>query len=731
MLPTRVYYIRISDDRQDTLRQVNGLKELARQRGDGIPDSVWQSVLDKRPVGDDSPVLWDWGSRDMIEERPRFKRLIQRVEAQDRRSPARLQEVCIYELDRFGVEGPDEWFHYRYVFNNRGAKITSFVKGDLTAKDDLRTIIETLFEAVNSRAEQKKIAGRTAHQMAERAKKGEYQGGVPRYGYDQGCFDGDRLLWRLHYHDATDRVQIIATPENPNAELTPTAQTIVFKGQNNHPKRGKLQRYELLPSIDAKRIEGVKYLFATAQAQFECISPSELARKFAAMGYTSYHGRAFDADNLLLMLEDRTYIGLRPYGKRSVARHKRYSKTSMDTDGRPLEDVPEDRKGKTVWRTHDEQILPEDKTHKELIDEPTFSAVQGLLAKRPKREKFAPRSDDGWLKPVLYCGGCGRAMICRRYHGKQGYVCVTHANYRYRRPGDPRFTCSAGLNRVRHEELEPAILNVLDHCEPDLLRMIEVGAIHRLEEVVARYEAAAKAGATTGFRNYLRLIWDALELDDHPGEVATVIERLMAVTEAEAQLAGLTEVERLLPPVVRLTLDQAAEEHRRYTKAIGKAEAAPRQIAVWEDECRKLDDRMGKLEQLLSPYREQLDLAARAYEDKRRQLVDARLAVTQSGNREKGAACARFFSRILIWPKKGKKPRRLLALPFYPDDRTAAFGDMGEIAQLYEENQHPDMVIRGYLFEMGQRLRFQMNYSFLKRCPSPLSSKVHGSPRMW
>ena len=62
---------------------------------------------------------------------------------------------------------------------------------------------------------------------------------------------------------------------------------------------------------------------------------------------------------------------------------------------------------------------------------------------------------------------------------------------------------------------------------------------------------------------------------------------------------------------------------------------------------------------------------------------------------------------------------------------TSEFGHPQEIGQLFEENQHSNLAIRGYLFEMGQRLRFQMNYSFLKRCPSPLSSSVHGSPRMW
>ena len=145
----------------------------------------------------------------------------------------------------------------------------------------------------------------------------------PRYGYDLGCFDGSRLVWQLHYRDRTDRLQIIATVGNPNAELVPSAQFVQFVGKDNHPKKSKNQRYELIPSVDAKRVEGVKFLFTTAKTLFPAISPSQLARQMAAMGYTSFGGVSFDGDNLLAMFEDETYVGRRPYGKRSVARHKR------------------------------------------------------------------------------------------------------------------------------------------------------------------------------------------------------------------------------------------------------------------------------------------------------------------------------------------------------------------------------------------------------------------------
>lgn len=271
-------------------------------------------------------------------------------------------------LDRFGVEGPDEWFHYRYIFNRRGCRIFSVLKGDLTAKEDLRTIIETLFESINSRAEQKKIAGRTAGAMAGLARKGQYMGGVPRLGYDLGCFDeSDRLLWRLHYRDAQDRVQIVATPDNTDALPGEGAQTVEYHGKDNHPQRAKSHTYRLIPSCD-RRVEAVQWLFNTYKAQAPAISMSELARQIKTMGYTSYRGRSFDPDNLEMLMQDDTYIGRRPYGKRSVARHKRFT-------SRGLEDVPEESKGQTVYNERADWIVPDKRTHVGIIDEDIFAAV--------------------------------------------------------------------------------------------------------------------------------------------------------------------------------------------------------------------------------------------------------------------------------------------------------------------------------------------------------------------
>jgi hypothetical protein len=705
LFPSRLYYCRISDDRQDFLRQVNGLKQLAVQKGDDIPERLWQLVLDKKPMPSNSPVLWDFGSRDMAEQRPNFLSVIDHIE-QRAKSPrtgqSGLQEFCIYELDRFGVTDSDEWFHYRWLFNKAGCKIISALKGDLTAKKDLRTIIETLFEALHSTAEQKKTAGRVADQMAQLAESGVgYLGGVPRYGYDLGCFDGKKLRWRLHYRDATDRLQILATDNNPNAELVKGAQTVEFVGRGNHPKKGKNQRYELIPSVDKKRVDGIHFLFATARAQYPVVAPAELARLMAVNKFTSLKDRSFDPDNLMLMLEDETYIGRRPYGKRSVARHKRYNKNTTDDAGRHLEDVPEDRKGKTVWRGKVDQILPAERTHTGLIEDDVFADVQRLLVARPKRSPRAPRSDAGWLKPVLYCAGCGRGMICRRFHGRQCYVCKTHANYRYQRPGDERFVCSAGLNSIRHDQLEACLTKLLDGMEAELIQTLEHGVIQRLEEEVAQNKAQAAEGATAGFRQYLRTIWDALNLNDQPGQLGPLVERLLAIDDPAEQLAGVGALERVLPALVRHAFDQAGADHRDFTKAIGRPHATPRQVSVWEAECRALETRMDQLERLMVPYQTQVEQAAAEYEKKMEELAEARRAFSESNNRAKGAAVVRLFSRILVHPAgtNGKRIQPHLAW---------------DEASLRIDVNSGKMAV----------------HSLRNRCPSPLSSTTHGSPRM-
>ena len=337
MLPTDVCYVRISDERQEVDRQVTGLREKMKAEGINIPDHLWEMVLKKKPMPPDSPVQWDWGSRDMAEARPNFMAQYERVLNQRRDDPNRLQRFWIYELDRFGVKGPRQWFRRCDEFDEHGCKIVSVLEGDLTGdEDDLKGMIEALFKARGSREEQHKIAKRVAGQAGEMAREGRDLGQMPTFGYDQGCFDEHGvLLWQLHYLDRSERLQIF-----------PDGTQVAFNGKNNHPVKATSQHYGYVPSFDVRRRQCVLRAFEIYRAEAGCISPAELARRLWAEGFTSYKGRPFDKDMLRYMLSHPNYIGYRTRGRTTKAKFFFYKKEAKD--GNHLERRPEELKNKGV-----------------------------------------------------------------------------------------------------------------------------------------------------------------------------------------------------------------------------------------------------------------------------------------------------------------------------------------------------------------------------------------------
>lgn len=288
----------------------------------------------------------------------------------------------------------------------------------------------------------------------------------------------------------------------------------------------------------------------------------------------------------------------------------------------------------------------------------TFAAVQEALKLRPRkgqRRGYATKSDAGWLKPVLYCGGCGRGMKTTVLHGKRGSCCQSY-QMRYQRPGDKRFECSVGLNWIRHDELEPLLVEWLDGVDEEMLREIGVGNIERLQGEIVLHETQAKQRAMVGFRNHLRLIWDALDMEDRPGAMHDLILRLMKTVDAAEQFEGLAVLEPMLAPVVEADLAKCREEHRDFSKAMIRPTATPRQMVVWEEECQRLEVVIAKLERLVTPFPEQAELAAQEYQSKRDQLEEARESLRQSHNRIKGAAMARIFSRVVVFAPEEKQP---------------------------------------------------------------------------
>jgi hypothetical protein len=153
-----------------------------------------------------------------------------------------------------------------------------------------------------------------------------------------------------------------------------------------------------------------------------------------------------------------------------------------------------------IARPRDEWIIPEQPTHAPLIDVPTFEKAQELLAKLPKRPYYAPRTDMFWLKPILYCAGCGRGMVGKTIRGKAHYHCLTSV-YRSNRPGDSRFHTDCGFNCVSHDEVLELLTRKLDRLKLEVEEAIEQGGLKlRLPHPgnLTRSSLRGRANATEG-----------------------------------------------------------------------------------------------------------------------------------------------------------------------------------------------------------------------------------------
>jgi hypothetical protein len=121
----------------------------------------------------------------------------------------------------------------------------------------------------------------------------------------------------------------------------------------------------------------------------------------------------------------------------------------------------------------------------------------------------------------------------------------------------------------------------------------------------------------------------------------------------------LQQVERLKVALARQQLDQARQEHRVQTLAQTRPDLSARQVRVLQEECRRLEARMDCLERQLSPLQERLDVLARQYQEKLDALEDCKRAMRSSDLRQKGAAVARFFDKVILRFRAERRGKRV------------------------------------------------------------------------
>jgi DNA invertase Pin-like site-specific DNA recombinase len=365
------------------------------------------------------PLLWvyDAGSRDLAYKRPEFLRLLGLVE-QDM-----LDYIVVDASERFGVKNAWEFGKFVCTLREHDCELWSVREG-LLSSDDAVTSILSAVNSVRSKEEQIHNSQRTLSGMVAAARRGQWNGGLPPYGFDVVAYAPDgREKWRVLYTGRSNRVRI-----------WPDGRLESYNGKGNFPPTDHGDILRLAPSCDAQRVEMALKIF-TMYAE-DSISVHALARRLNALGVSPVVGQGWHTTRLRQMLRNPVYvIGQTVWSKNSHGRFLHWE------DG-TYKPVPRVKDRAVAFRPHseDQYVYPESQ-FQGIVGRDLWEAVQAKL-RQSRRSGQAPRSSDLWLGPLLFCAGCDKRMV--GWHQKSckytpvSYTCSTYRRYGAHNPAGCR-----------------------------------------------------------------------------------------------------------------------------------------------------------------------------------------------------------------------------------------------------------------------------------------------------
>jgi len=368
-------------------------------------------------------------------------------------------------------------------------------------------------------------------------------------------------------------------------------------------------------------------------------------------------------------------------------------------------------------------VLSPQPTHEAIIDKEIYDAVQAKLAARTRRERtHAPISDKGFLKPLLYCAGCGRQMTCWTPKGRLNYRCQTYQLRYQKNPGDKRHMTGCGVNAVNHDDIWAFLQRHVTILKSDLSHRHEreerTRVISELWDSRERFDEISGQGLF-GYLNRLHAVfnlgeehldlalstevlrlWDDGKDSDFKEIPAGIKERIARIEVAKYALA-------------RSILYQFQEKHRTLTLSFALL-SSDRQRGVISSELRQVEARVEEIEGELTPILDRLDQMRAEEQDLLDRVESLDRVLKQSNNRVVGAALAEIYDRILLhFGKRDKaKPKKRHGPDSpWPTEKTQFIkrgdGGGGETAYIPELSDVP-------------RSSSDRNLD-----------SVHGSPRMW
>ena len=450
-------YLRVSDDRQETERQIESIRLFEQRHGVIIPKRLW---FEDR----------GW-ARDEDKQRPEFQRLLKTAVS------GGVRWIVVDSLDRFGTKNAKRLFRYLDELEEAGCHLYDANDKEWTGDDD-GTEITAWVGGKTSTREQKEKSKRALGGMVAAARAGEWQGGPPRLGFDVACFDREtgaewwRVVWEGR--EKTDKTEVRRGKKRPvyrvlRVKVYADGRTERFDGEAVFRTSKETQAMRIVPTRDAAKLEAARSLFQRYAT--EAVSFYDLAMWLNRLGIRNAFGERFQSRDIEPILSDAAYLGYPTFRKHRNGRFHRY-----DADGGIVELEPELRGKDTASDPADiiRGTRPDGgRWYEPLVDRATWDAVARKLGGRAKAAP-SPRSGGLYLSGLLTCAGCGKPMYSRKDRGE--YYCSTYHQHRCEgRTAD-----------------SPCLRNAVDHAE------LEEYVSRYLEEIGKRLEVLTQGPGTNG-----------------------------------------------------------------------------------------------------------------------------------------------------------------------------------------------------------------------------------------
>jgi hypothetical protein len=585
-------YIRKSSDPQEEESQKKGVRDyLADRRLPFPPASHW---------------FTDTGSRHHSKTREDFQSMLRLVQQ------GKIGTVYCWHQDRIGTKDHFEWFHICYLFREHGSRIVEVTTGAELTSPDIATGVTTLVKAEGSREFQEKLGTNVLREMVDRAKRGQPQSKIPPYGYDKEYrTESGELLWRVHYQD--NGKILVVMPDGSRVE------------REQPPRKNRTDTIRYVLSLAKERIATVKQIFEMYRTQ--AISPRGIAIKLNQQGKHRY-GKGWSRTTVEYILSNPVYIGSIRYNRTSQGEFAHFNGKAISPTTNP------DRKQRT---NKGEAVILTPNVHEGIINPEVFALVQEKL--KTKKERPSPlRREDTYLRGLLFCGKCGRAMHCFSARGKAGYICASY--YRFSQDRSPQNDTGCTRNYISHEKAEALVLEHVGKMREDINNRPEDSALLRIREIDCTLGSIDLDQAISrGIRAYIAHLEEVFTTADDAAGMA-LCRKLVTVKgdirdkRLAAELAkigagtplGVDMVRRWFVmyeeqkvKAARAKVEKLQEEFEGWLLAKGRARTerelhtADNQLARieadlarWEGLCVPLEDQLAELRAKLHGYRKQL-----------------------------------------------------------------------------------------------------------------------------